>query len=49
MRLRYDIGMLSRADDLANMTVLDENKQVVLLGTLWKDMTAVLVFVRHFG
>jgi hypothetical protein len=49
MSLRYDIGMLSRADDLAKMTVLDENKQVVQLGTLWKDKTAVLVFVRHFG
>jgi len=49
MRLRYDICMLTRADDLANMTVLDENKHVVELGTLWKDRTAVLVFVRHFG
>jgi hypothetical protein len=41
--------MLTRADDLAKMTVLDEQGQSVELGTLWKDKTAVLVFLRHFG
>ena len=41
--------MLTRADDLAKMTVLDENKQTVVLGTLWRDKPAVLVFLRHFG
>ena len=41
--------MLSRADDLATMTVLDEAGQPVALGSLWKDKPAVLVFVRHFG
>ena len=41
--------MLTRADDLAKMTVLDENKQAVELGTLWRDKPAVLVFLRHFG
>ena len=41
--------MLSRADDLAKMTVLDETGAVVELGTLWKSKPAVLVFVRHFG
>lgn len=41
--------MLTRADDLATMTVLDAAKQPVTLGTLWKDKPAVLVFVRHFG
>jgi hypothetical protein len=41
--------MLSRADDLANMTVLDEGKQPIVLGTLWRDRSAVLVFIRHFG
>lgn len=41
--------MLSRADDLAKMTVLDEQGQAVELGTFWRDHTAVLVFVRHFG
>jgi hypothetical protein len=41
--------MLSRADDLAKMTVLDERGEKVELGTLWRDKPAVLVFVRHFG
>jgi len=41
--------MLTRADDLAKMTVLDEHKSKVELGTLWRDKPAVLVFVRHFG
>jgi len=39
----------TRADDLATMTVLDGERRPVVLGTLWKDRTAVLVFVRHFG
>ncbi len=41
--------MLTRADDLATMTVLDENGNQVTLGDLWRDKTAVLVFTRHFG
>jgi hypothetical protein len=41
--------MLSRADDLAKLTVLDESGSAVELGTLWRDRTAVLVFIRHFG
>jgi hypothetical protein len=41
--------MLSRADDLAKMTVLDAKGNTVVLGTLWRDKPAVLVFVRHFG
>ena len=41
--------MLTRADDLARMTVLDADKQSITLGTLWRDKPAVLVFVRHFG
>jgi hypothetical protein len=41
--------MLARADDLANLTVLDERGGKVVLGTLWRDKTAVLAFVRHFG
>ena len=45
----YDAAMLSRADDLAPMTVLDEQGGKVPLGTLWRDKTAVLAFVRHFG
>jgi hypothetical protein len=40
---------VERADDLAQMTVLDETGKAVPLGPLWRDRTAVLVFVRHFG
>ena len=41
--------MLTRADDLATMTVLDEAGHAVELGTLWRDRAVVLVFLRHFG
>ena len=41
--------MLNRADDLAKMTVLDEHGAAVEVGTFWRDRTAVLVFIRHFG
>ena len=41
--------MLTRADDLAKMTVLDAAGAKVELGTLWRDKPAVLVFLRHFG
>jgi len=41
--------MLDRADDLAKLTVLDADGRTVVLGTLWKTQTAILVFLRHFG
>lgn len=41
--------MTVRADDLAGMTVLDAKGARVELGSLWRERTAVLVFVRHFG
>ncbi len=41
--------MKTRADDLAKLTVLDEAGKTIELGTLWRDHTAILVFVRHFG
>jgi hypothetical protein len=44
-----EVAMLSRAEDLATMTVLDEAGATVELGTLWRDRPAVLVFIRHFG
>ncbi len=34
---------------LGKILAYDENKQTTPLATLWKDNTAVLVFVRHFG
>jgi hypothetical protein len=40
---------VDRADDLATMTVLDEHGTALPLGPLWRERTAVLVFVRHFG
>ncbi len=41
--------MKTRADDLARLPVLDETGKSHELGSLWKDHTAVLVFLRHFG
>ncbi len=41
--------MLQRADDLAKLPVLDADGRTVELGSLWRDRTAVLVFLRHFG
>jgi hypothetical protein len=41
--------MESRADDLAKLTVLDEQSKRVELGSLWRERTTVLVFIRHFG
>jgi peroxiredoxin len=43
------MSMLTRADDLAQLTVLDERGTSVRLGELWRERTAVLVFLRHFG
>jgi hypothetical protein len=39
----------TRADDLATLTVLDDAGQAIPVGSFWKDRTAVLAFVRHFG
>ena len=41
--------MLTRADDLAKLKILDANDRAIELGSLWRDRTAVLVFLRHFG
>lgn len=34
---------------LVGLTLLDEAGVVVSAEELWRDQTAVLVFVRHFG
>jgi hypothetical protein len=41
--------MLTRADDLAKLTILDEAGAKIEVGALWRDKPAVLVFLRHFG
>lgn len=37
------------ADDLGALTVLNGEKEVIPIASLWADQTAILVFVRHFG
>lgn len=41
--------MKTHAADLATLPVLDERGTSLEVGTLWRDHTAILVFVRHFG
>ncbi len=36
-------------DRLADLKILDLDAREVRFGDLWKDRTAVIVFVRHFG
>jgi hypothetical protein len=48
-RSRTTLGVLARADDLAALTVLDEQGGAIVLGTLWAERPAVIVFIRHFG
>jgi len=42
-------AVLARADTLSSLTILDEKAAEVALGSLWRDRTAVLALVRHFG
>ena len=37
------------ADDLADLPVQDEHGATHTLGEAWRERTAVLAFVRHFG
>ena len=41
--------MLTRASSLAELTILDEHGDPVKMGTLWRDRTALIALVRHFG
>jgi hypothetical protein len=41
--------VLTRAESLASLVVLDQQGAEVALGSLWRDRTAVLALVRHFG
>ena len=36
-------------ESLGALSVLNGDKESVQLASLWKNRTAVLVFVRHFG
>lgn len=36
-------------ESLGTLSVLNGNEELVELSSLWKNRTAVLVFVRHFG
>ena len=40
--------MLHGTADLAKLTVLDAEGRSVELASLWRDRTAVLLFLRHF-
>lgn len=45
----YRHFVLARADTLSSLTVLDEKGSEVSLASLWRDRTAVVALVRHFG
>lgn len=36
-------------EQLGELSVLNRENESVKLANLWKEKTAVLVFVRHFG
>lgn len=40
---------MADARDLAPLRVLDEHGAELPLGSLWRDRTAVIALVRHFG
>ncbi|HUJ60812.1 MAG TPA: hypothetical protein VLX92_20055 [Kofleriaceae bacterium] len=40
---------MMRSDALATLNVLDSQGREVALGSLWRERTAVVAFVRHFG
>jgi hypothetical protein len=36
-------------ENLGELTVLNEQREQVKISTLWREKTAVLLFIRHFG
>ena len=38
-----------RADALAEIVLLDHEESEVRLGDLWRERTAALVWMRHYG
>jgi hypothetical protein len=43
------MSRLNVAERLADVSVLDPEGRSVRLGTLWREQTIVLAFIRHFG
>jgi hypothetical protein len=48
-RTRQSTRPPADADALASVSVLDLEGRTVQLGSLWEDVPAVLVFLRHYG
>jgi hypothetical protein len=46
---RQTVNPPQRADELGEITLLDEDGNDVRLGDLWADRPAVLVWLRHYG
>ena len=44
-----DLNERSTAPEVAGLTVLSMEKDVVQLDSLWRDRKIVLTFLRHFG
>ncbi len=43
------VSTLVSTKNFGEIAVLDEQGRQVALSSLWREKTAVLVFVRHFG
>jgi peroxiredoxin len=41
--------MLATANELADVTLPDQDGNEVRLGDLWRDQPVVLVWLRHYG
>jgi len=41
--------MTKTADALASIEIVDDGGTPVVVGDAWKERSALLVFIRHFG
>ena len=48
-RRRQEVKPPKDASGLADLVVKDLHGKEVVLGSLWEDVSAVLVFLRHYG
>ena len=48
-RKRQSVTPPGDAGELGSVAVRDLSDQEVQLGSLWEDVPAVLVFLRHYG